>query len=160
MRPAARLRRDQRDRYVDAHDVGCRRFIDARHATAVDQRTRASNVARRKPGAMRLERQRRVARIADQAEAARRADRQVARGDGTCRRARSREVAVRDTRRRLPDCSSDVRRFDDFDPAQVQNSACRGARGNGITSRMFSIPVAYWIARSKPRPKPACGTVP
>lgn len=42
----------------------------------------------------------------------------------------------------------------------AQNSACFGARGNGITSRMFCIPVRNIMARSKPRPNPAWGTVP
>jgi len=41
-----------------------------------------------------------------------------------------------------------------------QNSAWPGLRGNGMTSRMFVIPVAYWIVRSNPRPNPACGTLP
>lgn len=45
-------------------------------------------------------------------------------------------------------------------PGTAQNSALRGVRGKGITSRMFFMPVAYMMARSKPRPKPACGTVP
>jgi hypothetical protein len=44
------------------------------------------------------------------------------------------------------------------DPAQ--NSAEPGTRGNGITSRMFAIPVMNCTTRSKPRPKPACGTEP
>jgi len=42
----------------------------------------------------------------------------------------------------------------------AQNSASRGARGKGITSRMFAMPVTYMSRRSKPKPKPACGTVP
>ena len=33
-------------------------------------------------------------------------------------------------------------------------------RGNGSTSRMLGMPVRYMIRRSKPRPKPACSTVP
>lgn len=41
-----------------------------------------------------------------------------------------------------------------------QNSAWPGLRGNGMTSRMFVIPVAYWIVRSNPRPNPAWGTLP
>ena len=42
----------------------------------------------------------------------------------------------------------------------AQNSADPGTRGNGITSRMFAIPVMNCTTRSKPRPKPACGTEP
>ena len=41
-----------------------------------------------------------------------------------------------------------------------QKSALPGVRGYGSTSRMLAIPVAYMIIRSKPRPNPACGTVP
>ena len=41
-----------------------------------------------------------------------------------------------------------------------QNSACPGARGNGIASRILLSPQMYTTSRSKPRPKPACGTVP
>jgi hypothetical protein len=41
-----------------------------------------------------------------------------------------------------------------------QKSQVRGARGNGMTSRMFAIPVTNMTRRSKPSPKPACGTVP
>ena len=41
-----------------------------------------------------------------------------------------------------------------------QKSALLGVRGKGITSRMFAMPVAYCTVRSKPRPKPAWGTVP
>jgi hypothetical protein len=41
-----------------------------------------------------------------------------------------------------------------------QNGALFGTRGKGITSRMFSMPVTYSTSRSRPRPKPACGTVP
>lgn len=41
-----------------------------------------------------------------------------------------------------------------------QNSAWRGVRGKGITSRMFSIPVRSMIRRSKPSPKPAWGQLP
>ena len=33
-------------------------------------------------------------------------------------------------------------------------------RGYRITSRMLDIPVTYMIIRSKPRPKPECGTLP
>ena len=33
-----------------------------------------------------------------------------------------------------------------------QNSACRGARGKGMTSRMFCMPVQNWMSRSKPSP--------
>ena len=32
--------------------------------------------------------------------------------------------------------------------------------GKSVTSRMFSMPVTYITKRSKPRPKPPCGTVP
>ena len=32
--------------------------------------------------------------------------------------------------------------------------------GKGMASRMFSMPVTYMTRRSKPRPKPACGTLP
>src|SRR5436309_724771 len=41
-----------------------------------------------------------------------------------------------------------------------QNSALPGTRGKGITSRMLPIPVTNCTVRSRPRPKPACGTVP
>ncbi len=41
-----------------------------------------------------------------------------------------------------------------------QKSACFGALGNAITSRMLSMPVAYITALSNPSPKPAWGTVP
>ena len=42
----------------------------------------------------------------------------------------------------------------------VQNSALPGVRAKGITSRMFETPVMNISMRSKPRPKPECGTVP
>src|SRR5207248_1492769 len=42
----------------------------------------------------------------------------------------------------------------------AQNSALPGVRANGITSRMFGTPVMNISIRSKPRPKPECGTVP
>jgi hypothetical protein len=35
--------------------------------------------------------------------------------------------------------------------------ALPGQRGNGMTSRMFSMPVTYMMRRSKPRPNPARG---
>ena len=38
--------------------------------------------------------------------------------------------------------------------AGTQNSACPGVLGNGITSRMFVMPVISSTARSRPRPKP------
>jgi len=41
-----------------------------------------------------------------------------------------------------------------------QKSALPGVRGNGITSRMFAIPVTNCTTLSRPSPKPACGTVP
>ena len=41
-----------------------------------------------------------------------------------------------------------------------QNSALPGVRAKGITSRMFATPVTNMSIRSKPRPKPAWGTVP
>jgi hypothetical protein len=41
-----------------------------------------------------------------------------------------------------------------------QNSALPGVRAKGMTSRMFATPVTNMSMRSKPRPKPACGTVP
>ena len=41
-----------------------------------------------------------------------------------------------------------------------QNSALPGVRAKGITSRMFATPVTNMSMRSKPRPKPAWGTVP
>jgi hypothetical protein len=41
-----------------------------------------------------------------------------------------------------------------------QNSALPGVRGNGMTSRMLAMPVMNWTQRSRPSPKPACGTVP
>ena len=41
-----------------------------------------------------------------------------------------------------------------------QKSALPGVRGKGITSRMLVIPVTNWISRSRPKPKPAWGTVP
>src|SRR3984893_10925998 len=40
------------------------------------------------------------------------------------------------------------------------NSALPGVRAKGITSRMFETPVTNMSIRSKPRPNPACGTVP
>lgn len=42
----------------------------------------------------------------------------------------------------------------------VQQGALPGVRGKGITSRMFCMPVTNCTSRSKPRPKPACGTLP
>ena len=42
----------------------------------------------------------------------------------------------------------------------VQYLAFPGVRGNGMTSRTLESPVAYATVRSKPRPNPACGTVP
>lgn len=41
-----------------------------------------------------------------------------------------------------------------------QKSALRGVRGNGIASRTLPTPVMYTIKRSKPKPKPECGTEP
>ena len=41
-----------------------------------------------------------------------------------------------------------------------QNSALPGVRANGMTSRIFATPVTNMSMRSKPSPKPACGTVP
>ena len=41
-----------------------------------------------------------------------------------------------------------------------QNSAVPGVRAKGMTSRMLATPVTNISMRSKPRPKPACGTVP
>ncbi len=41
-----------------------------------------------------------------------------------------------------------------------QNSAFPGYLGKGITSLMFSYPVAIITNLSNPRPNPACGTVP
>ena len=41
-----------------------------------------------------------------------------------------------------------------------QRSQFFTVRGNGITSRIFPIPVRYMIMRSKPSPKPACLVVP
>jgi len=43
---------------------------------------------------------------------------------------------------------------------EPQNSALPGVRGNGITSRMFDMPVMNWTTRSSPKPKPLWGTVP
>jgi len=42
----------------------------------------------------------------------------------------------------------------------AQKPALPGVRANGITSRMFGTPVTNISMRSKPSPKPACGTVP
>ena len=42
----------------------------------------------------------------------------------------------------------------------AQNSAFRVVRGKGSTSRMLPTPVRYMIRRSKPMPKPECGTEP
>jgi hypothetical protein len=42
----------------------------------------------------------------------------------------------------------------------TQNLQLLGYLGKGITSLMFSMPVANCTRRSKPRPKPACGTEP
>jgi len=36
----------------------------------------------------------------------------------------------------------------------------QGGSSKGIASRTFESPVTYATVRSKPRPKPACGTVP
>jgi hypothetical protein len=44
--------------------------------------------------------------------------------------------------------------------AHGQNSALPGARGYGIASRMLASPHTYTTRRSKPSPKPPCGTVP
>lgn len=41
-----------------------------------------------------------------------------------------------------------------YDDALSQNSAVFGVRGNGMTSRMFCIPVTKRMRRSKPSPKP------
>lgn len=41
-----------------------------------------------------------------------------------------------------------------------QNEAWPGYLGKGMTSRMFSMPVANMTSRSKPSPKPACWIVP
>lgn len=41
-----------------------------------------------------------------------------------------------------------------------QYAALPGQRGKGMTSRMLSRPVAKRMRRSKPRPKPLCGTEP
>src|SRR6478736_10153229 len=41
-----------------------------------------------------------------------------------------------------------------------QNSAFFGVRGNGITSRMFVMPVTNCTILSNPNPNPACGTDP
>ena len=41
-----------------------------------------------------------------------------------------------------------------------QNSALPGVRAKGTTSRMLLTPVRNISSRSKPTPKPACGTVP
>jgi hypothetical protein len=43
---------------------------------------------------------------------------------------------------------------------KIQKSALPGVRAKGITSRMFETPVTNMSMRSKPRPKPECGTVP
>ncbi len=43
---------------------------------------------------------------------------------------------------------------------KAQNSAVPGVRGKGMTSRMFPTPVMNMRSRSKPRPNPACGTLP
>src|SRR5947208_195160 len=75
-----------------------------------------ADVGRREPRAMRVERARAVA---DDREAARRADGEVAR----CDRAGDREVGLRAAGR--------VRALG-REHELVQNSACRGARGNGI----------------------------
>lgn len=45
-------------------------------------------------------------------------------------------------------------------PFRRQNSALPVVRANGMTSRMFCIPVRYMISLSKPRPNPACFTPP
>ena len=45
-------------------------------------------------------------------------------------------------------------------PEPELGPALPGVRANGITSRMFETPVTNISMRSKPRPKPACGTVP
>src|SRR6266576_2684287 len=45
-------------------------------------------------------------------------------------------------------------------PAQDQNSALPGVLAKGMTSRILGTPVTNISMRSKPRPKPECGTVP
>jgi PAS domain S-box-containing protein len=42
----------------------------------------------------------------------------------------------------------------------AQNSAVPGVRAKGMTSRMLATPVTNISRRSKPSPKPACGTLP
>ena len=45
-----------------------------------------------------------------------------------------------------------------YGPFRTQR--CPACVGNGITSRILAMPVMNWTTRSRPRPKPACGTVP
>jgi hypothetical protein len=132
---AAQLRGRERERLVDAHDVGGERLGERDQAAAGgsgDGGVGAAEVGGREPRAVRGEG---GGAVADDAEAARRADREVARGDraGGGRRA-GRQRGARER-------GSDVRALQIQDRI-AQNSACRGARGNGITSRMFSTPVA------------------
>ena len=57
------------------------------------------------------------------------------------------------------DVSAPIRTLE-MGAAASRVSALPGVRGNGMTSRMFAIPVAYATDRSNPSPNPACGTVP
>ncbi len=41
-----------------------------------------------------------------------------------------------------------------------QNSQFPGVLANGMTSRIFAMPVTNMRRRSNPSPKPACGTLP
>ena len=57
-------------------------------------------------------------------------------------------------------CSTPCEMFFKTPDALPQNSAWPGVLGNGMTSRMLVMPVISSTARSRPRPKPECGTVP
>jgi len=58
--------------------------------------------------------------------------------------------------------SSDLEALLRYQPhgGRPHERAFPGVLENGITSRTFDRPVTYASVRSKPRPKPACGTVP
>ena len=56
---------------------------------------------------------------------------------------------------RSPHAHARIKRID-----ASRAKALPGVRAKGITSRMFEIPVINISMRSKPRPKPECGTVP
>ena len=44
--------------------------------------------------------------------------------------------------------------------SKIRSQRCVEYVGNGIASRTLPTPVMYTIKRSKPKPKPECGTEP